>query len=72
MPERLKPGVVRDAIDRCFRGRKGDASVAEIRSAVQEELGRPVARSTVQSHLNLNLGKTLERTSRGRYRRLSR
>ena len=72
MPERLKPGVVRDAIDRCLRGLKGDASVTDIRSAVQEDLGRPVARSTVQSHLNLNLGKTLERTSRGRYRRSSR
>ncbi len=72
MHERLRPGVVRDAIDRCLRGLKGDASVPDIRSAVQEELGKPVARSTVQSHLNLNLGKTLERTSRGRYRRSSR
>lgn len=72
MPEHLKPGVARDAIDRYLRSLEGDASVAEIRSAVRKDLGRPVARSTIQSHLNLNLGTTLERTSRGRYRLLSR
>lgn len=72
MPEHLKPGVVRDAIDRYLRSLDGDASVSEIRSAVQTALGRPVARSTVQSHLNLNVGTTLERTSRGRYRLSSR
>lgn len=77
MPEHLKPGVARDAIGRYLRSLEGDASVTEIHSAVQKDLGRPVARSTVRSHLNLNVGKTiagttLERTSRGRYRLSSR
>ena len=70
MPE--KPGVVRDAIDRYMRSMEGDASISEIHSAVQKDLGRTVARSTVRSHLNLNRGTTLEQTSRGRYRLMSR
>lgn len=77
MPEPLKPGVLRDAINGHLRSLEGDASVTEIRSAVEEALGRDVRRSSVQSHLNLNVGKTiagttLERTSRGRYRLSSR
>lgn len=77
MPEPLKPGVLRDAITRYLRSLEGDASVAEIRSAVEEALGRPVARSSVQTHFNHNrdktiAGTTLERTSRGRYRLSSR
>ena len=77
MPEHLKPGVLRDTINGHLRSLEGDASVTEIRSAVEEALGHPVARSSVQSHLNLNAGKTiagttLERTSRGRYRLSSR
>ena len=77
MPEPLKPGVLRDAVTRYLRSLKGDASVTEIRSAVEEALGRDVRRSSVQSHLNLNVGKTiagttLEKTSRGRYRLSSR
>ncbi len=70
--ERLKPGVVRDAIVNHLCSREGDSSVEEILSAVRKSLGTQVSRSSVQSYLNLNIGRSFERTSRGRYRLLSR
>ena len=69
--KRLKPGFVRDAIVSYLRSKDGDSSVAEIISAVRKTLGRNVSRSSVQSYLNLNVGTTFERTSRGRYRLVS-
>ena len=66
--DRLKPGMVRDAIVEYLRSHDGDSTVAEILAAVRRTLDTEVARSSVQSHLQLNVGATLERTSRGRYR----
>lgn len=71
MPDRQKPGAVRDAIVDYLRSQDGSPPVTEILSAVRKSLGAHVRRSSVQSHLNLNVGKTFERTSRGRYRLIS-
>jgi site-specific DNA-methyltransferase (adenine-specific) len=65
---RRSPGVVRDAIINYLRGIKGDASVAEIRTAVNEMLGEPVPDSSIRSYLNINTPTMFLRTSRGRYR----
>ena len=69
--QRLKPGMVRDAIVDFLRSQDSDSSVAEIISAVRESLGPNVSRSSVQSYLNLNVGTMFVRTSRGRYRLVS-
>lgn len=65
---RRKPGVVRDAIVTYLQGIKGDASVAEIRTAVNEALGDSVPASSIRSYLNLNTPAMFLRTGRGRYR----
>lgn len=64
---RNRPGEVRDAI-RAFLQQRGEADVAEIRAAVEKALGTPVARSSVQSSLQLNTDELFEHPSRGRYR----
>ena len=66
MGERKRPGQVRDAIIAFFQNHRGVASVAEIRKAVEQQLGE-VPRSSVRSYLNLN-PKIFERTDRGQYR----
>ena len=68
MATRLKPGVVRDAIVHYLGRVKGDASVDEIHSAVCEEIGKDVPRSSIRSYLNLNTPRIFTRTARGRYR----
>lgn len=67
MTERLRPGVVRDAILEVLRGSDG-LSVEEIHSAVSQKLGRDVARSSVRSYLNLNTPETFRRIKRGVFR----
>lgn len=68
MTTRRSPGVVRDAIVKYLQGIKGDASVEEIRTAVNEALGDSVPSSSIRSYLNLNTPAKFLRTSRGRYR----
>ena len=60
------PGSVRDAIVAYLTSRYEDATVAEIRNAVESELGR-VPASSVRSYLRLR-PDTFERTGYGRYR----
>ncbi len=60
------PGVVRDAIVAFLSARYGDATVAEIRSGVEDDLGH-VPASSVRSYLRLR-PDTFERTGHGRYR----
>jgi len=72
MPERLRPGQVRDAIVAYLQEKQTDASVPEIHGAVAGRLGNEVPASSVRSYLRLNTGELFERTSRGRYRLVSR
>ena len=60
------PGRIRDAIVSCLDLARGDASVAEIRRAVEARIGA-VPASSVRSYLRLNPDR-FERTGRGRYR----
>ena len=60
------PGTVRDAIVAYLRSLYGDATVAEIRNAVESELG-DVPASSVRSYLRLR-PDMFERTGHGRYR----
>jgi hypothetical protein len=65
---RRRPGEVRDAIVTYLADHKRDATVADIRTAVEAALGAKVAASSVRSYLQLNTGSTFRRTGRGRYR----
>ena len=60
------PGAVRDAIVTFLSAMYGDATVTEIRNAVEVELGH-VPASSVRSYLRLR-PDTFERTGHGRYR----
>ena len=68
--EKLQPGRVRDGIVRFLREHDSIEGVAyeEIAAHLDEELGKPVARSSVRSYLNLNTPGKFERVGRGRYR----
>lgn len=68
MPERRRPGQVRDAIVAFLQERRTEASVDEIRAGVEERLGGQVPGSSVRSYLRLNTGNLFYRTARGRYR----
>jgi len=72
MPGRRRPGQVRDAIVAYLEEKRTDASVPEIHEAVAARLGSAVPASSVRSYLRLNTGELFERTSRGRYRLVSR
>jgi DNA modification methylase len=61
------PGSIRDAICDYLQTIGGEASIAEISRAVIAQMGM-TSPSSVRSYLNLNVGKTFERTGRGRYR----
>lgn len=61
------PGVVRDSIISYLAALEGDASAADILSAVTMQVG-PVAPSSIRSYLRLNVPDVFERTTRGRYR----
>ena len=65
-PVKKAPGVVRDAIFDYLHSKEDDASVAEIKEAVQERIGK-VADSSVRSYLRLNTPLLFTRTSHGRY-----
>ena len=61
------PGSIRDSIHGYLQTIGGDASLDEISRAVIAQMGA-TSPSSVRSYLNLNVGKTFERTGRGRYR----
>lgn len=61
------PGSIRDTIFGYLQMIGGDASLDEISRAVTAQMGT-TSPSSVRSYLNLNVGKTFERTGRGRYR----
>ena len=64
------PGVIRDSIINYLESLDGEATLREIRNAVQTNLGS-VRSSSVRSYLNLNVGRLFERTGRGQYRLLT-
>jgi site-specific DNA-methyltransferase (adenine-specific) len=61
------PGTIRDSIVRFLGASGADASVREIERAVIANIGN-IPTSSVRSYLNLNVGRSFERTGRGRYR----
>jgi DNA modification methylase len=61
------PGSIRDSIYGYLQTIGGEASLDEISRAVAGQMGA-TSPSSVRSYLNLNVGKTFERTGRGRYR----
>lgn len=61
------PGSIRDSICGYLQMIGGEASLDEISRAVMAQMGA-TSPSSVRSYLNLNVGKTFERTGRGRYR----
>ncbi|MGI8527163.1 MAG: DNA-methyltransferase [Pseudolabrys sp.] len=61
------PGSIRDSIFSYLRTIGGEASLKEISLAVTARMGA-TSPSSVRSYLNINVGKTFERTGRGRYR----
>lgn len=63
----LAPGQIRDSIISFLGAVADDASVDEITTAVESDLG-PVGPSSVRSYLNLNTPTKFNRTNRGRYR----
>jgi hypothetical protein len=65
MPDRRRPGEVRDAIRDYLRTVKREASVGEIQTAVNVRLGN-VPASSVRS--SLRLSDLFSQTARGRYR----
>lgn len=63
----LAPGSIRDAITSYLGELSGDASTADITSAVSARLGATPL-SSIRSYLNLNVPGVFSRTGRGRYR----
>jgi site-specific DNA-methyltransferase (adenine-specific) len=61
------PGSIRDSICNYLQMIGGESSLDEISRAVTAQMGA-TSPSSVRSYLNLNVGKTFERTGRGRYR----
>lgn len=61
------PGSIRDSIYSYLQAIGGEASIEEISRAVVAEMGA-TSPSSVRSYLNNNVGKSFERTGRGRYR----
>ena len=61
------PGSIRDSIYGYLQAIGGEAPLDEISRAVTAQMGA-TSPSSVRSYLNLNVGKTFERTGRGRYR----
>lgn len=61
------PGSIRDSICGYLQTIGGEASIEEISRAVMAQMGA-TSPSSVRSYLNNNVGKSLERTGRGRYR----
>lgn len=65
MPNRRRPGEVRDAIRDYFHAVRREATVGEIQAAVNERLG-DVPASSIRS--SLRLSDLFSQTARGRYR----
>lgn len=65
---RRPPGQVRDAIVAFLSRKRAEATVAEIHSAVEQQLGSKVPPSSVRSYLNLNATDVFQRVGRGQYR----
>jgi len=63
----MAPGSVRDAILAYLASVDGDASLSDIQTAVNAQLGL-VPQSSIRSYLNGNVPRTFVRTERGRYR----
>src|SRR5579864_7029913 len=61
------PGSIRDSIYSYLQTIGGEASIEEISHAVVAQMG-VTSPSSVRSYLNNNVGKSFERTGRGRYR----
>jgi len=61
------PGSIRDSIFGYLQTIGGEASIEEISRAVVAQMGA-TSPSSVRSYLNNNVGKSFERTGRGRYR----
>lgn len=61
------PGSIRDSIYGYLQTIGGEASVDEISRAVVAQMGA-TSPSSVRSYLNNNVGKSFDRTGRGRYR----
>lgn len=61
------PGSIRDSICGYLQTIGGEASIEEISRAVMAQMGA-TSPSSVRSYLNNNVGKSFERTGRGRYR----
>ncbi|MGB9369574.1 MAG: DNA methyltransferase [Xanthobacteraceae bacterium] len=61
------PGSIRDSIYGYLQTIGGEASIEEISRAVVAQMGA-TSPSSVRSYLNNNVGKSFERTGRGRYR----
>lgn len=61
------PGSIRDSIHGYLQTIGGEASLDEISRAVTAQMGT-TSPSSVRSYLNINVGKTFERTGRGRYK----
>lgn len=61
------PGSIRDSIYGYLQTIGGEASIDEISRAVVAQMGA-TSPSSVRSYLNNNVGKSFERTGRGRYR----
>ena len=61
------PGSIRDTIYGYLQTIGGEASIEEISRAVVAQMGA-TSPSSVRSYLNNNVGKSFERTGRGRYR----
>lgn len=61
------PGQIRDAIVDYLAQHCGEASLAEIHTAVNRRLGEEVAGSSVRSYLNLNTATLFDRIKPGTY-----
>lgn len=61
------PGSIRDSIYGYLQAIGGEASVEEISRAVVVQMGA-TSPSSIRSYLNNNIGRSFERTGRGRYR----
>jgi DNA modification methylase len=61
------PGSIRDSIYSYLQMIGGEASLDEISRAVMAQMGA-TSPSSVRSYLNINVGKTFQRTGRGRYK----
>lgn len=66
MPEKTRPGQVRDAIVAVLAARPDGATVAEIIDAVHQQIDG-AAPSSVRSYLRLNTPELFRKTARGHY-----